>query len=228
MNNIETTNEVKLEGKITEKLKFDHESHGRRFYSTYIKIVRYYSKKNDVIPIIIPATLLRKSEIQRNKLKNKYVRCKGQFRSHNIYTECKDSEEAKKYPKGRKLQLRLFMYVEEIEIIDKPKKDKNYIFLDGYLCREPAYRKIKDENKDEYFDRTYLMLAVSRGRWNADFIPCVTWNRNARFTANLPEKKHIICYGEIHNREYFKKNEEKDEEQTVYEVLVIEVYAIDD
>ena len=74
----------------------------------------------------------------------------------------------------------------------------------------------------------HLMLAVSRGRWNTDFIPCVTWNRNARFTANLPEKKHIICYGEIHNREHFKKNEEKDEEQTVYEVLVIEVYAIDD
>ena len=217
MNNIETTNEVKLEGKITEKLKFDHESHGRRFYSTYIKIVRYYSKKNDVIPIIIPATLLRKNEIRRNKLKNKYVRCKGQFRSHNIYTECEDSEEAKKYPKGRKLQLRLFMYVEEIEIIDKPEKDKNYIF------KNDIEKKIY-----EYFDRTYLMLAVSRGRWNADFIPCVTWNRNARFTANLPEKKHIICYGEIHNREYFKKNEEKDEEQTVYEVLVIEVYAIDD
>ena len=80
----------------------------------------------------------------------------------NLDTECKDSEEAKKYPKGRKLQLRLFMYVEEIEIIDKPKKDKNYIFLDGYLCREPAYRRIKDENKDEYFDRTFDAGGIER------------------------------------------------------------------
>ena len=56
----------------------------------------------------------------------------------------------------------------------------NHIFLDGYICKRLVYRKVP--RGQEIAD---LLVAVNRpyGKW--DYIPCITWGRNARFAANF-------------------------------------------
>ena len=70
----------------------------------------------------------------------------------------------------------LSVFAREIKITDELDEDvkPNHIFLDGYVCKPPVYRKtpLGREIAD-------VLLAVNRPYGKSDYIPCICWGRNA-------------------------------------------------
>ena len=107
---------------------------------------------------------------------------------------------------------------ELMEFVDEiPEGEKsNQIFLDGYICKEPIYRKtpLGREIAD-------LLIAVNRSYGKSDYIPCICWGRNARFASGFEIGGHVQVYGRIQSREYMKKlDEENVERRVAFEVSV--------
>ena len=90
------------------------------------------------------------------------------------------------------------------------------LFLDGYICKEPIYRKTPLGK-----EITDIILAVNRDDGKSDYIPCIAWHRNARIMENLPVGAHIKIDGRVQSRQYVKKlSEEYAETRTAYEVSI--------
>ena len=133
------------------------------------------------------------------------ITVQGQFRSYNRHEE-------------RKNRLVLSVFAREIEFVDEtPESSKtNQIYLDGFICKEPIYRKtpLGREIAD-------LLLAVNRPYGKSDYIPCICWGRNARFASNFTVGTRCEIWGRIQSREYIKKISEEDAQKRVaYEVSV--------
>ncbi len=100
----------------------------------------------------------------------------------------------------------------------------NQIFLDGYICKEPIYRKtpLGREIAD-------LLIAVNRSYGKSDYIPCICWGRNARFASSFTVGSHVQIWGRIQSREYVKKlNELETEKRVAYEVSVSKIEYLED
>ena len=105
-------------------------------------------------------------------------------------------------------------FVESDEDMDGVKT--NSIFLDGYICKSPVYRKtpLGREIAD-------LLLAVNRPYGKSDYIPCICWGRNARFASSFEVGAHVHILGRVQSREYIKKlSDTETEKRTAYEVSV--------
>ena len=92
----------------------------------------------------------------------------------------------------------------------------NQIYLDGYICKEPVYRKtpLGREIAD-------LLLAVNRPYGKSDYIPCICWGRNARYANHFKVGERCAIWGRIQSREYMKKlDEENVERRVAFEVSV--------
>ena len=117
-------------------------------------------------------------------------------------------------------RLLLYVFVCEIEKANPGEHtDLNKIQLDGYVCKEPIYRKtpLGREIAD-------LLIAVNRSYGKSDYIPCVVWGRNAVYTSGLPVGTHLNLTGRIQSRGYVKMYEDGTEEQrTAYEVSVSKI-----
>ena len=99
----------------------------------------------------------------------------------------------------------------------------NQIFLDGYICKAPVYRKtpLGREIAD-------ILLAVNRPYGKSDYIPCICWGRNARFASGFEVGGHTQIWGRIQSREYVKKlDEEESERRVAYEVSVSKLEYLD-
>ena len=100
----------------------------------------------------------------------------------------------------------------------------NQIFLDGYICKKPIYRKtpLGREIAD-------LLLAVNRPYGKSDYIPCICWGRNARFASGFEVGEHVQVLGRIQSREYVKKiSETETEKRTAFEVSVSKLECVID
>lgn len=95
-------------------------------------------------------------------------------------------------------------FVDEIEESAKT----NQIFLDGYICKPPIYRKtpLGREIAD-------LLLAVNRPYGKSDYIPCICWGRNARYANSFAVGERCSVWGRIQSREYMKKIDEDQVEK---------------
>ena len=102
-------------------------------------------------------------------------------------------------------------------LVDEVENAKtNQIFLDGYICKAPVYRKtpLGREIAD-------LLIAVNRPYGKSDYIPCICWGRNARFASGFEVGGHAQIWGRIQSREYVKKIDETESEKRIaYEVSV--------
>lgn len=124
------TNVVNLKGELEDELEFSHEIFGEKFYSTKIKINRL-SNSYDVLPMTISERLLQEIDVENEKL----VSVVGQLRSYNKNVDNKN-------------KLVLTVFVREMKAISEiDTKDPNSIFLDGYICKSPIYRKHHLEEK---------------------------------------------------------------------------------
>jgi primosomal replication protein N len=135
----------------------------------------------------------------------KHIEVLGQFRSYNSY-----------HNEGNRLILTVF--ARDINFLDDDAvvKNPNQIFLNGYVCKKPIYRTTP-------FGReiTDILLAVNRPYNKSDYIPCIAWGRNARYSESLEIGHNIKVWGRIQSREYQKKvNETEFEKRVAYEVSV--------
>ena len=196
-------NQVTIIGEIAGKFVFSHEVFGEGFYMVDV-LVRRLSNSEDQIPLMISERLLDVTQDYTGE----YIMVNGQFRSYNRHEE-------------KKNRLVLSVFVRELEFLDEIDENEktNQIFLDGYICKEPIYRKtpLGREIAD-------VLLAVNRSYGKSDYIPCICWGRNARFASGFTVGSHIQIMGRVQSREYVKRvDEETVEHRVAYEVSVSKV-----
>lgn len=198
MDKIIKNNQANIIGEVVSAPIFNHEVFGEGFYMMYLE-VRRLSGSVDTIPVMISERLIDVNEDFTGEL----LMVSGQFRSYNRYD-------------GEKNRLILYVFAREVffteEELDGGKT--NDILLDGYICKPPVYRKTPLGR-----EITDILLAVNRPYGKSDYIPCVLWGRNARFSELLEVGTHAEIEGRIQSRVYKKKiSEEEFEERTAYEV----------
>lgn len=193
------TNQAIVAGEVITEFQFSHEIFGEGFYTLKIQ-VRRLSDATDEIPLLVSERLV---DVTKNYIGRK-LEAKGQFRSYNKH-------------ESEKNHLILSLFVRELEWIDSYENRKpNYIMLDGYICKEPVYRMTPLGR--EICD---ILLAVNRAYGKSDYIPCICWGRNARFSGNLEIGSHIQVLGRIQSRKYQKKvGENQIIYRTAYEISV--------
>ena len=200
----EDTNIVNLKGTIENNLQFSHEIFGEKFYTTKIKINRL-SESYDVLPITISERLLEEVDLNENKL----VKVTGQLRSYNKNIDNKN-------------RLVLTIFVRDIKQEEEDNKDPNSIFLDGYICKVPIYRKTPLGR-----EITDLLVAINRPYNKSDYIPSIVWGRNAKFAKNLNVGDRIQMWGRVQSRVYDKKLEGGNSvKKTAYEVSVSKIKKV--
>ena len=204
-------NRVCIIGEIVSEFTFSHEVFGEGFYIANVSVNRL-SDMVDVIPLMISERLIDVTKDYRGMK----IEVAGQFRSYNRHEGTKN-----------KLVLSIFVrelrFLEEAEMPEEQSKS-NQIFLDGYVCKPPIYRKtpLGREIAD-------VLVAVNRPYGKSDYIPCIAWGRNARFAGGLEVGSHLQVCGRVQSREYTKKiGEDEVERRVAYEVSVSKIDIVED
>ena len=204
MKNFEN-NQITINGEIAGEFVFSHEVYGEGFYVVDV-LTRRTSGVCDAIPVTVSERLI---DVTQNYI-GQYVRVSGQFRSYNR----RDAD---------KTRLSLSVFAQELEFVEKLMDDVNRIFLDGYICKEPTYRKTPLGR-----EITDLLIAANRSYGKSDYIPCVAWGRNAKYASGLEVGSHIRICGRIQSRQYVKKlDDSRTEDRTAYEVSISKLEVVD-
>ena len=204
-------NRVCIIGEIVSEFTFSHEVFGEGFYIANVSVNRL-SDMVDVIPLMISERLIDVTKDYRGMK----IEVAGQFRSYNRH-------------EGTKNKLVLSIFVRELRFLEddempEEQSKSNQIFLDGYVCKPPIYRKtpLGREIAD-------ILVAVNRPYGKSDYIPCIAWGRNARFAGGLEVGAHLHVSGRVQSREYTKKiGEEEVERRVAYEVSVSKIDLVED
>ena len=196
-------NSVNIIGELNEDFSYSHETRGISFYKSVVRAERS-SGTSDLIPITISSKLLPKEGFS----KGDQVEIYGEFRSHN-----------KAIGSTGRSKLILEVFVRKIAKSDYG-IHFNQISLDGYICKDPEYRTTP-------FGRKIcdILIASNRGNGRSDYLPAITWGRNAEFTKNcLNIGNGVSITGRIQSREYQKVNSEGvPETRIAYEISASEI-----
>lgn len=201
-------NQVTIMGEVASGFSFSHEVFGEGFYMVDV-LVKRLSNSDDRIPLMVSERLIDVSQDYTGE----YIAVSGQFRSYNRHDEQKN-------------RLVLSVFVREVEFVEEELDGAktNNIFLDGYICKAPIYRKtpLGREIAD-------LLLAVNRPYGKSDYIPCICWGRNARYASAFEVGEHVQILGRIQSREYIKKlTETETEKRVAYEVSVSKLECVEE
>ncbi len=193
-------NRVSVIGTIVSGFTFSHAVFGEGFYLVDLSVNRL-SEQADVIPLMVSERLI---DVTADYV-GRTLEAIGQFRSYNRH-------------EGSKNRLVLSVFVREINFMEEftDYTKTNQIFLDGYICKEPIYRKtpLGREIAD-------LLVAVNRPYGKSDYIPCIAWGRNARYASGFAVGTRLLIWGRVQSREYTKKlNDAECERRVAYEVSV--------
>lgn len=210
-------NKVFVSGRIEAELEYSHEVLWEKFYRTRVRVERL-SGTEDLVPIIVSDLLIGR-ERMNTSLEGKWVEVAGQFRSYNKW--CED---------GRR-HLELFLFVTAINIYEDENEleeatNTNLIYLDGYLCKPPVFRKTTLGRQI-----TDLIIAVNRPYGKSDYIPCIAWGRIAKCVSRFEVGNRVKLYGRVQSREYFKRyspDSEEGEYREAYEISVMRMQKIED
>ena len=200
MINYSENNIITLIGTIVSDRRFSHEVYGEGFYSFDIEVPRL-SDNSDIIPVTVSERILTDEYAIGQK-----VVIDGQFRSYNNY-------------ENEKNKLVLTVFAKDIKVFepgDEEISNPNEICLTGFICKKPIYRTTP-------FGREIadILLAVNRAYNKSDYIPCITWGRNARYCQNIQVGEKVRLWGRIQSRQYEKKFENGTSEiRRAYEVSV--------
>ena len=192
-------NQVTISGEIIEEFEFSHEVYGEKFYTARVATQRL-SGIEDLVPVLISEWLMDMND----KWTGIFVKIFGEYRSHNKYKK-----------------VIIAVFAQSVEILSEDNYC-NQIFLDGYICKPPVYRKtpLGREIAD-------LLIAVNRSYSKSDYIPCIAWGRNAKYARTFGIGEHIQVHGRIQSREYYKKiSEDECEVRTAYEVSVSRIDVV--
>lgn len=185
-------NKATVTGRFTKGFTYSYCMHGENFYNTEIAAERL-SGNYDYIPVTISENLID----TREDFTGEPVELVGDFRSYN------------KQGKNRS-HLILTLMAREITFVDDSEAfPEDKIFLDGFICKPPTYRRTPLGR-----EIAEILLAVNRPYERSDYIPCICWGRNARWARRLPVGIGLTIYGRIQSREYGK------EPKMAYEVSI--------
>lgn len=210
-------NKVFVSGRIEAEFDFSHEVLWEKFYRTRVRVERL-SGTEDLVPIVVSDLLIGR-ERMKTSLEGKWVEVAGQFRSYNKLGE-----------DGRR-HLDLFLFVTAISIYDDEDEleevtNANLIYLDGYLCKPPVFRKTPSGRQI-----TDLLIAVNRSYGKSDYIPCIAWGRVAQWSSEFEVGNRVKLYGRVQSREYFKrfsKDSKAGEYRDAYEISVMRMQKVED
>lgn len=195
----DSNNRAELIGTVESEPQFSHEIYAEAFYLFILNVPRL-SGVSDHIRIIASERLLSDFNISLGDR----LMVEGQFRSYN------SSENGCNH-------LILSVFARDIKyVVDEDNKNPNTLFLNGYVCKEPVYRTTP-------FGREIcdILLAVNRTYNKSDYIPIITWGRNARFCKHIGIGSNLKIWGRIQSRIYQKRTVDDDYiEKTAYEVSV--------
>lgn len=200
-------NQVQIMGEISSQFTFSHQVFGEGFYLVDVRVSRL-SDSDDIIPVMISERLVDVTQ----DYEGEYILVSGQFRSYNRHEE-------------KKNRLVLSVFAREITFVEEEDDSikSNQIYLDGYICKPPVYRKtpLGREIAD-------LLIAVNRPYGKSDYIPCICWGRNARYASAFAVGGHVLVWGRIQSREYIKRlSETESEKRVAYEVSVSKLEYVD-
>ena len=193
-------NRVSVIGEVISEFTFSHEVFGEGFYILELAVNRL-SDQVDVIPLMISERLIDVHADYRGQT----MEAIGQFRSYNRHVGLKNRLVLSIF-------VRVFSFMESFTDYTKT----NQIFLDGFICKEPIYRKtpLGREIAD-------LLIAVNRPYGKSDYIPCIAWGRNARYASQFLVGSRLRIWGRVQSREYTKRiSDTETEKRVAYEVSV--------
>ncbi|TCO73673.1 single-stranded DNA-binding protein [Marinisporobacter balticus] len=201
------TNVVTAVGEIHSPLVFSHEMYGEGFYTFEINVARL-SDYNDILPITVSERIM----MDFNMDVGTTVKVEGQLRSYNKYVDGKN-------------KLILTIFARELSLCEEETvKNPNQIVLDGYICKPPGYRSTP-------FGReiTDILIAVNRPYNKSDYIPCIAWGRNARFSEKLKVGDHLKIWGRVQSRTYQKRlSDDETATRVAYEVSISKMEISED
>lgn len=193
-------NKALIEGTIITNPEISHEFYGEKFYKFKISVERN-SGTIDVLNCSV-------SEIYLDKIiEGERVRFNGEIRTKNNHEDNRSH---------------LIVYVFVKELIQTTGVDENYVEVNGYLCKKhdiretPLGRKISD-----------FILASNRGYVKSDYIPCISWGRNATRISYFDVGTKISAKGRFQSREYNKIIGDEAVTMTAYE-LSISMLSVDE
>lgn len=185
--NVNERNQATVVGTVIGNYKFSHELYNEKFYEFMINVSRL-SDVTDILPIMISERLIKIEELVEGTI----VEVKGQLRSYNNQQNHEDNK------------LKLTIFARSVEFVSEQDEDKflnpNQIFLDGFICKQPAYRKTPLGR--EICD---IIIAVNRAYNKSDYIPVIAWGRNAKFCEGLNVGDNVQIFGRVQSRTYDKK-----------------------
>ena len=198
------SNIAELCGAVLSELKFSHKTYGEIFY-TFVLGIERRSGYIDEINIMVSERLI----FENPPRVNDFVEIKGQVRTYNELTEGKN-------------KLKVVVFAKEIYLSENFGYNENYVYLEGFLCKEPLKRTSPLGR-----DICDLMLAVNRMYNKSDYIPCIAWGRNAGYAESLGVGTKLSVEGRIQSREYRKKLEDGSSEmRKAFEVSIVKIEEI--
>lgn len=196
-------NKIELCGVIASTPELNHKNYGENFYGFRLSCSRKSTEK-DMLPIIVSDRLVEIKDLQVGKK----ISVKGQVRTFN------------KHISDDKRKLLIMVFARDVREVEEESESapefNNNVKLSGYICKPPVYR-VTPKGR-EIAD---VLIAVNRTYGKSDYIPCITWGRNARYTGNLDVGTRVDVEGRLQSREYTKKLDDGTEEiRTAYEISV--------
>lgn len=196
-------NKIELCGVIASTPELNHKNYGENFYGFRLSCSRKSTEK-DMLPIIVSDRLVEIKDLQVGKK----ISVKGQVRTFN------------KHISDDKRKLLIMVFARDVREVEEESESapefNNNVKLSGYICKPPVYR-VTPKGR-EIAD---VLIAVNRMYGKADYIPCITWGRNARYAGNIDVGTRIDVEGRLQSREYTKKLDDGTEEiRTAYEISV--------
>ena len=195
-------NFISLQGTVEGDISYSHSVLDEDFYKFKLNVSRL-SGVVDSLPVTVPKRLLDTVNLSDGD----NISLTGQLRSYNKYLD-------------NRTRLIITAFAKSIEE-EKDEENPNNVVLNGYVCKEPTYRKTP-------FGReiTDVIIAVNRAFNRSDYIPTICWGKNALYCRDLPIGTNVLIKGRLQSREYTKRNGEDFEIRTAYEVSVGEIEEI--
>lgn len=202
-------NKAIITGIVVDNFEYDYEWFSETFYRTKV-LAKRISKNEDLVPVIVSDAII--GEIINTPIKDKWVEVKGEFRSYNWYDA--DGNRHTNY----------FLFAKEFILYEEKKEwldvNENMVYLDGFICKKPCYRKTPLGSQI-----TEIIIAVNYPNRKPDYIPCIIWNKAAKWANYLIPGDRVKLFGRIQSRVYLKRD--TGEHRTAYEVSVWKIGQIE-
>lgn len=191
---MEENNRVLLVGTVNEDLTFSHEIYGEKFFSLIVATART-SGAMDLVPVLVSEKVVDVNDSYYGKT----VQIMGEYRSRNT----------------EKGNLALNVFANSFEVVADDTEHINEIYLEGFICKTPVFRTTPLGRQI-----SELLVAVNRRYNKSDYIPCITWGRNASFASRFDIGTKIAIEGRIQSREYKKTVDGVETMRIAYEISI--------